>query len=54
MINAKLLDEGYAQLLTIPPNVKYVEEFRRLAAEARTQRRGLWMEDQTKPTKKRR
>ncbi len=42
MVNAKLLEEGYAQLLTIPPNVKYVEDFRRLAAEARAQRRGLW------------
>ena len=42
MANAKLLEEGYAQLLTIPPNLKYVEEFRRLADEARAHRRGLW------------
>lgn len=52
MINAKLLKEGYAQLLTIPPNVKHVEEFRQLAAEARDQRRGLWADN--RPSKKRR
>ncbi len=42
MVNAQLLREGYAQLLTIPPNVRYVEQFRRLAEEARAQHRGLW------------
>ena len=42
MINAKLLAEGYARLLTIPPNVKHVDEFRRLVGEAREGRRGLW------------
>lgn len=42
MVNARLLAEGYAQLLTIPPNVKYVERFRRLVREARSVRRGLW------------
>ncbi len=42
MVNATLLAEGDAQLLTIPPDVKYVERFRTLAARARQQRRGLW------------
>lgn len=42
MVNAALLEEGYAQLLTIPPDVKYAEQFRRLVQEARTARRGLW------------
>jgi len=42
MVNAQLLEEGFAQLLTIPPNVKHVERFRRLEAEARRLRRGLW------------
>jgi len=42
MVNAALLAEGYAQLLTIPPNVKYAELFRRLVQEARAARRGLW------------
>jgi micrococcal nuclease len=45
MVNAKLLEEGYAQLLTIPPNVKYTARFQRLAEEARQQRRGLWARD---------
>jgi micrococcal nuclease len=42
MVNAKLLEDGYAQLLTIPPNVKYAELFQRLAATARRNKRGLW------------
>ena len=42
MVNAELLRAGLAQLLTIPPNVKYVERFRALVEEARRQRRGLW------------
>ena len=42
MVNATLLTEGYAQLLTIPPNTKYVDDFRRQAELARHQRRGLW------------
>ncbi len=40
--NALLAAEGYAQLLTVPPNVAYVELFRGLVAEARTAHRGLW------------
>ena len=44
MVNAALLEEGYAKLLTIPPNVKYVELFRRLSKESRRQQRGLWQE----------
>ena len=40
--NALLAAEGYAQLLTVPPNVAYVDLFRRLVAEARTAHRGLW------------
>jgi micrococcal nuclease len=42
MVNARLLEQGYAQPLTIPPNVKHAETFRALAAQAREQRRGLW------------
>ena len=43
--NALLAAEGYAQLLTVPPNVTYVDLFRRLVAEARTAHRGLWAGD---------
>ena len=42
--NALLVAEGYAQQLTIPPNVTYERLFRRLAAEARREDRGLWAE----------
>ncbi len=42
MVNAALLQAGDAQLLTIPPNVKYVERFRQLVAQARAAGRGLW------------
>jgi micrococcal nuclease len=51
MVNAELLRRGVAQLLTIPPNVKYVEQFRAAAREARQARRGLWREQapQTSP-----
>lgn len=44
MVNAELLNAGVAQPLTIPPNVKYAEQFRALAEEARRARRGLWGE----------
>lgn len=42
MFNAKLLSDGYAQLLTVPPNVKYVDLFTKLQEEARTGNKGLW------------
>lgn len=42
MFNAILVAEGYAQLLTIPPNVRYVDAFRILQTEARQQGKGLW------------
>jgi endonuclease YncB( thermonuclease family) len=42
--NALLVAEGYAQQLTIPPNVAYADLFRRLAREARQRDRGLWAE----------
>ena len=45
MIDAKLLAEGYARLLTIPPNVKHVDAFRRLVEEAHEGRRGLWADN---------
>lgn len=42
MVNAELVRLGYAAVMTVPPNVRHVELFRRLAAEARAQHRGLW------------
>ena len=42
MANAELVRAGFAQLLTIPPDVKYADRFRLLAEEARRDNRGLW------------
>jgi micrococcal nuclease len=41
-VNAALVRRGYAVALTIPPNVAHAGELRRLAAQARRERRGLW------------
>ncbi|MGH2760444.1 MAG: thermonuclease family protein, partial [Actinomycetota bacterium] len=40
--NARLAAEGYAQQLTVPPNVQYAELFSQLVREARDNGRGLW------------
>lgn len=42
MVNEALLAAGYAQLLTIPPNVKHAKRFRAKLEEARREKRGLW------------
>jgi micrococcal nuclease len=42
MVNAELVRLGYAAVMTVPPNVRHAALFRRLAALAREQRRGLW------------
>jgi micrococcal nuclease len=41
-VNAELARLGYAQPLTIAPNVRYAERFAALAREAREAGRGLW------------
>lgn len=42
MVNAELVRLGYAQVMTVPPNVKYQELFVKLQREARDANRGLW------------
>lgn len=42
MLNARLLAEGYALTLTVPPNVKYAEVFDSLRDSARRAGVGLW------------
>jgi micrococcal nuclease len=42
MFNETLLREGYAQVATFPPNVKYVDRFLEAQREARAANRGLW------------
>ena len=44
MVNEELLQNGYAMLLTIPPNVKYVERFKAAQVSAREKRLGIWGE----------
>jgi micrococcal nuclease len=41
-VNAALVRGGFARTLTIPPNVRFAERFRDLAAQARRDGRGLW------------
>lgn len=41
-VNAWLLQQGYARVLTVPPNVRYAERFLELERQARRERRGLW------------
>ncbi len=42
MVNAELVRRGYAQVMTVPPNVRYQGLFRDLERQARQGRRGLW------------
>ena len=41
-VNAEIVKEGYASLMTYPPNVKYADLFLKLLREARENKRGLW------------
>jgi micrococcal nuclease len=42
MVNGTLVSEGYAQVSTFPPDVKYTDQFLQLQREARDANRGLW------------
>lgn len=44
-INRRMVRDGYAVLLTIPPNVAYTEELKAAEREARREGRGIWGED---------
>lgn len=44
-LNRLLLARGYAQTLTIPPNVEYVDDFAAAARGARGRGLGLWAAD---------
>ena len=41
-VNARLVEDGFAQIYTIPPNIKYQQLFLKLQREARENNRGLW------------
>jgi micrococcal nuclease len=42
MVNAELVRHGYAQVMTVPPNVRHQDLFLKLQREAREAGRGLW------------
>jgi len=46
-VNAELVKQGYAQVATYPPNVKYQKRFLKLQEEARKAKRGLWAAKET-------
>ena len=41
-LNRLLLARGFAQVLTVPPNVEYADRFTEVARRARETSRGLW------------
>lgn len=41
-VNAELLKNGFAIIMTITPNVKYAEEFYKIQQKARQTKKGLW------------
>jgi len=44
MFNQLLVEEGFAQVATYPPNVKYVDLFIEAEKSAREKKKGLWRE----------
>ncbi len=42
MLNEEIVKAGYANVMTIPPNVKYQDRFLRAYKYARERKRGLW------------
>ena len=44
MLNEEIVKAGYANVMTIPPDVKYKDRFLKAYQEARESKRGLWKE----------
>ncbi len=44
MLNEEIVKAGYANVMTIPPNVKYQDRFLKAYKQARKKERGLWEE----------
>lgn len=47
-VNAEIVKQGYAMVMTVPPNVKYAEKFVKLERRARRRNMGLWNESNLK------
>lgn len=45
MFNEKLLEEGLARVAVYPPNTRYVDEFREIEDEAKTNEIGIWSKE---------
>ncbi|MFB0845797.1 thermonuclease family protein [Paenibacillus oleatilyticus] len=45
MFNETLIREGYANTMTIPPNVMFQDSFVKLEREARSKKKGLWADN---------
>lgn len=43
-VNEYLVKNGYAKVMTVPPNVKYADAFIKLERQARRKNKGLWNE----------
>ncbi len=41
-LNAEIVRQGYASVLTVPPNVKHAEKFQQYYRQAREKKLGLW------------
>ena len=41
-VNAELIKNGYAVLMTVPPNVEFADYFAKLQGESRVSKIGLW------------
>jgi micrococcal nuclease len=42
MLNEEIIKAGYANVMTIPPDVKYQERFLKAYRNARENKMGLW------------
>lgn len=43
-VNARLVEEGYARVITVRPNTAFAGDFEKLRDEAQKARRGIWAE----------
>ncbi|MCR8844015.1 thermonuclease family protein [Paenibacillus sp. SC116] len=50
MFNERLIREGYANTMTITPNILYSKTFTKLEREARNNNQGLWQSSKAKPS----
>ena len=42
IVQKQMLSEGYAQIMTILPNVKYADDFYKLQKQAQEEHKGIW------------